>query len=79
VDIEIHSDGPRTTVKIDGEIEYGISGIEYSLDANVLAPPKVTLHVLVNEITYVARGAEVHLPEETVALLKKLGWKEPEK
>jgi hypothetical protein len=45
----------------------------------VLAPPKVTLYVLVNEITYVAREAEVHLPEETVALLKKLGWKEPEK
>jgi hypothetical protein len=77
MDIEIETDRGLTSIKIDGKPEYAISGVDYCL--RVDHRPTVTLHVLVDKITYVDREAEISLPKETVALLKKLGWKEPEK
>lgn len=65
-------------VKLDGEdISSAIRGLSFTVDAGDL--PTVDLQLAVFEIE--ADGgfeARVHIAEETVELLKRLGWASPE-
>jgi hypothetical protein len=65
------------TASLDGHsIENTVSGID--LHAQVGEPVTATLHLAGGLPVDIETEAEVHLPEETQALLKRLGWAPPE-
>jgi hypothetical protein len=68
--------GPTAVVELDGQrIEGALSGLEMRL--NVKDINRAALELAAPVIEFDGK-AEVFLPEETQALLKRLGWTPPD-
>jgi hypothetical protein len=67
--------GHATTVELDGQpINRGLRGLDLRL--NVDAINEATLELFAPVVEFDGE-AEIHVPEETQVLLKRLGWTAP--